>query len=321
MNSQAAKAATTLFLIVFLLLVTSCGTSEISTEPEESAIATTAAGGQSQATTAAADEGVESPAPTRDTLASSDETRAAVTVSPENNMDAEGAGTASPTAAQSEITDIDGTWLRYTNHELGFSIDYPRSMINFLGSCKWNEENGDHSYRPDPTLVPAKIFEDGDTVYIGSEYFYVLGGETRGTSAEESGRSFFSECSRVDNSLELLRNPDHYQQMWEIETRDIHSDEELEQFLKDRYGPSCSLGEKVPSPQQGVYDVKILGDGKDLETTECPLNFGTVVKYYPDGGKVVAWNIGQAVTFTPDISNSKAYDPIMVESFRFLTGE
>lgn len=75
----------------------------------------------------------------------------------------------------------------------------------------------------------------------------------------------------------------------------------------------------VPSAQAGVYDVRILGDRKDLENTEWPLNFGTVVKYYPQGNKVIAWDTGQAYTFAADETFSVAYDQEMIDSFRFLT--
>lgn len=224
-----------------------------------------------------------------------------------------------PDSRPSEISSLDDTWLKYTNYELGFSINFPRTMIHFLGSCKWNEENGDHSYRPEPSYVPVKIFEDVDTVFITSEYQHELSGETKETSADGGTRTFFSECEAVSNSLELLRDPDYYQQKWEIVARDVHDDEELDAFLKDRYGSGCSLGEKVASGQEGVFDVTIQGDGKDLSESLCPLNYGTVVKYYPAGNQVIAWDIGQAVTFAGDTSYSVVYDQQMTDSFRFLT--
>ena len=167
--------------------------------------------------------------------------------------------------------------------------------------------------------MPVKIFEDENTIYITSEYHHELSGETRETDADGGTRIFFSECLAVSNSLELLRDPDYYQEMWQIVVKDIHDDQDLEAFLKSRYGSSCSLGEKVSSTQEGVYDVKIQGDGKDLSETSCPLNYGTVVKYYPEGNKVIAWDTGQAYTFSADVTNSVTYDQEMVDSFRFLT--
>ena len=104
---------------------------------------------------------------------------------------------------------MDETWFNYTNFQLGFSIDYPRTKIHFKGSCTWNEENGDRRYRYEYALVPVKIFEDDDTVYITSEYQHELSGETKETDADGGTRTFFSECQAVSNSLELLRDPEY----------------------------------------------------------------------------------------------------------------
>ena len=79
------------------------------------------------------------------------------------------------------------------------------------------------------------------------------------------------------------------------------------------------MGDISAADQEGVFDVSILGDGKSLEETLCPLNFGTVVKYYPAGNKVIAWDTGQAYTFPADEINSVTYDQQMVDSFIFLT--
>jgi hypothetical protein len=89
-------------------------------------------------------------------------------------------------------------------------------------------------------------------------------------------------------------------------------------FTKSRYGAGCSLGEKAASGQDGVYDVRIQGDGKNLSETLCPLNYATVVKYYPAGNRVIALNLDQGPTFAADTAYSMTYDQEMVDSFRFL---
>jgi hypothetical protein len=227
--------------------------------------------------------------------------------------------TPEPTAAQ--IIPLDETWSQYTDHRLGFSIQVPHMMVSPYGSCKWVEENGSHSYQPEPSYVPVKVFEDGDTTYIAGEYYYELTGETKETSADGTTRTFFSECQVVTNSLELLRNPEnHYQTKWEIVVREVRDDDELDAFIKSRYGSGCSLGERIVSGQDGVYDVRIQGDGKGLSETRCPLNYATVVKYYPAGDKVIAWNLGQGPTFVADVAYPVTYDREMVDSFRFLIG-
>jgi hypothetical protein len=58
-----------------------------------------------------------------------------------------------------------------------------------------------------------------------------------------------------------------------------------------------------------------------METTECLINYATVLKYYPDGDRVISWHLGQAFTFPGDVEYSVVYDGEMVDSFRFLTGE
>jgi len=221
----------------------------------------------------------------------------------------------------SETLVLDEIWLQYTNYQLGFSIKYPRAVMYFYGSCKWNEEHGDHSYRPELSFVPVKVFEDGNTVYIANEYYHELTGETKETDARGGTRTFYSDCRAVTNNLELLRDPENrYHQMWKIVVQDVYNDEELDSFLKSRYGAGCNLGEKIASAQQeGVYDVHILGDGKDWSESACPINYGYIVKYYPEGNKVIAWNTGQAYTFVGDKEYTKIYDDEMRDSFRFIT--
>jgi hypothetical protein len=220
----------------------------------------------------------------------------------------------------SQIISVDEAWYQYTNYQLGFSFRFPRTALSPYGSCKWTEANGDHSYRPEPLYVPVKVFEDGDTTYIAGEYYHELTGETKETSADGTTRTFFSECRAVTNNLELLRNPSNsYQTSWKIVASAVHSDDELDAFLKSQYGSGCRLGEKMASGQEGVYDVRIQGDGKDLGETQCLLNRVLVVKCYPAGNMVVTWDRGQAPKFVADAAYSTIYDQEMVDSFRFLT--
>jgi hypothetical protein len=212
-----------------------------------------------------------------------------------------------------EIISLDETWNQYTNYELGFSIKFPKEMAAHRGSCYWNEEQG--SYRPEMAFLPVQIFEDADAVYIAPEHYFDLAGER-----VEENKSYYDECNQITNSLELLR--DHEIPMvpfWKLVTQEVRDEGELEGFIKARYFSGCSLGEQVASAQEGVFDVKILGDGKDLAVSQCPMNYGYVVKYFPSGGRVIAWNTGQAYTFLSAVDRGGGYDFEMIESFRFLT--
>jgi len=212
--------------------------------------------------------------------------------------------------ADSTLTSLDETWNLYTNAQLGFSIKVPNTMYHPLGSmCKWQE----NSYRPNGGIVPVKIFE-GTSVFFSSEYFYDLKGETVSDSTH-----YYSNCDKITNSLAILENKTYWQQFsWEFVTKTVGSEAELQAFIRERYGSGCTLGDQTPASQPGVFDVGILGDGKDLEDTQCPLNYATVLKYYPAKNIVISWHLGQASTFAADQNNQVVYDQEMVKSFLFL---
>lgn len=321
MNPLKYRSQAAIVLMVLGFAVTACGVLEIELEPDTATRLPTALATQ----VGALEEAVEVAETSGDTGDKNTPmaTNAELTATP--------SPTAQPEEVQDKVTDeeqppselsrIDDTWNQYTNFGLGFSIKIPSVKMNAFGACEWNEENGDHSFRPRYALVPVTVFEDANTVYITGEYQHVLSGETRETSENGGTRIFYSECEAVLNSLTLLRDPDSYQEMWAIVVEEVQNDQELEAFLRVRYGEGCSLGEKVEAGQAGVFDIHIQGDGKDLTDTACPINFGTVIKYYPVGGKVVAWNTGQAYTFSADINNQVTHDQEMIDSFLFLTGE
>lgn len=327
MNTRIDKRFLITILLATAYFVTACGTLELGIESEISTadpvtMATDTAPAvqptEEQLTAATAEptaESTEAPTPERAETPVVEENQDELNLLPippgeMTNLD-EVWFESSNYVIPSIITMLDETWFKYTNYELGFSINFPRTKTHWRGSCVWIEEDGDHSYRPRYAHVPVKIFEDGNTVYITSEYQHELSGETRETSADGGTRIFFSKCESVLNSLELLHDPEYYQESWDIVVREIYDDQELDAFLEDRYGPGCGLGEKLMSEQDGVYDVRVA----------CQLGGGIVVKYYPEGNQVIAWNTGQAYTFSADVSNSVNRDQEMVDSFRFLTGE
>ena len=211
----------------------------------------------------------------------------------------------------SELTSVDSIWDLYTNHKFGFSIKVPKQFYHFYGAACSFDNN---SYRPQGALVPTKIFEGPDSVYISSEYFYNLSGETI-----QDYVYYYSQCTAITNNYSTLETYLYpQQQSWRFVIESAANDSELESFLQDRYGSGCSLGDQEPTSQAGVFDVKILGDGKDLGETACPLNYATEVRYYPAKNKVIAWDLGQAFTFAVDADYMDAYDLQMVDSFRFV---
>lgn len=221
----------------------------------------------------------------------------------------------------SETVSLDETWNRYTNYDLGFSLKVPKTMVSYYGSCTWNEDNGDSSYRPKAAAVPVKIFEDADGVTIAPEYLYELAGATTETNGQGGSRTVYAQCIQVPNSLALMQDPGRPMfgiQMWQIVSAQVRNNGELDAFVKSRYGSGCSVGDVEASGQDGVYRVRIQGDGKDPSETQCPVNYATMVKYAPEANKVIAWDLGQSYTFLADESFMTGYDQEMIESFRFL---
>ena len=204
------------------------------------------------------------------------------------------------------LTSLDQIWDLYTNNKYGFSIKVPKKMFHSYGlMCEWKTD----SYRPKTGLVPVKIFED-KSIFITSEYFYELTGET-----VKDNKHYYSGCEKIINSIANLKDNRYYQQQsWELIIKDIYNDNELEKFIQERYGSGCQLGSKISSAQEGVYDIAIKKDGKDFEESNCPINYITVLKYYPEKNKVISWHRGQVYTFMGD---GGEYDQEMVDSFKF----
>jgi len=214
------------------------------------------------------------------------------------------------TEKYSETISLDEIFDKYINYKLGFSIKTPKEMSYYYGGCKWDGE----SYRPQAQMVPVKVFEDNnnDMVYISGEYYYELGGKT-----EESGRTLYSECNKVLNSADFYNQGPHWQG-WKITIREVKNDEELEEFIKENYGQSCKLKQKVSSEQEGVYDawIESFRSAEEGIEKECFINYAKVLKYYPDGNRVVSWPLGQAFSFYKEVGVE--YDEEMVKSFRFI---
>lgn len=205
-------------------------------------------------------------------------------------------------------------WKTYTNSNLGFSMKVPEQMILSYGSCEWN--SSENSYRPKTDFVPAQVFEDGNSVYISSQYYYQLGGEKKVTEGIYN-TYYFSSCNKVENSLALLKEGSNaYEREWRITVKEVSNDEELNNFIQNQFGQigkgSVILGKKQPSNQDGVYDLVLQNNGIPM------IGYGVVIKYYPFKKKVVYWGTGQSCTFSASIEDvSKCLDSEIIQTFKF----
>lgn len=203
----------------------------------------------------------------------------------------------------------------YTNNKFGFSLVIPKSATSLIG-CKKESD----SYRQEYGLTPITFIEKNDTIYLAAEYFYRLTGEQK----TPDGRSNFSGCEKVKTTFELIeKDRESFTSIFasQIFATNIKNDNELENYFKSKYSSGCRLGEKTLSDTPDVYNIKILGDGKDLSESKCPINGGIITKYNPTKGKLVIFEIGHACNFDKSqISGggSGCGDIEVINSLKFL---
>ena len=191
-------------------------------------------------------------------------------------------------SASPESGTIDESMFLYTDTVLGFSLRLPKRV--YAG----------------PTLpsVEVSVFEDHE--------------HQRDFVAVKEWDKNVEGNSMQKTTLKHLQESDYPPGRWEILSRPIQNDGELQTFIKERYGKDCRVGEKLPTKQAGTWDVKI-GGFTMPEDGDCFVNYATVIRYSPSRQQVIFWNMGQDVNFvagmTPD---SRVYDDDIVDSFRFL---
>jgi hypothetical protein len=200
---------------------------------------------------------------------------------------------ATPSAQKDETT-----WYKYTNARLGFSMDFPVVSDSYKSSGK------NISFQKKVTA-----FEDGDNVYIAWDKDATCIG------------NYSQNCEEklVTNSLETIKKEKSGDFVtWKLSVGNVSNDNELEGFLKKSFGPACTLGNKSPSDQDGVYSVQVNGDGKDWGESKCIINFSYVFKYYPAKNKAVTWDLGMDSSFCKDYYNGPCYDEDIAKTFKFL---
>jgi hypothetical protein len=225
--------------------------------------------------------------------------------------------TVQPTAATSELVEIDEKWNQYTSYKLGFSMLVPRTQYRHDADCYWNETESDSSYRPSGDIVPVVVIEGEDRVFITSEFYSELTLPTQIPSGN-GYRTEFDGCEQVMNDLDRMLATESTSFFWEIVVWDIASPADLEALVDAVYGECFSIGEETPVEGQEYLRVRVQGDGKPVEESTCLLNGGYVFFYSPELGKAATWLTGQSYHFPADAEYSEAYDEEMVESFEFI---
>ena len=189
-----------------------------------------------------------------------------------------------PNKQESTLTESDSNYNLYTNYKFGFSLIVSKFLTNQI-DC------GDKN-------LPITFFENGDTIYLASKSFYTPNSCQKNTTTWEDFKSTNYSLSRL-----------------KIYAANVKDDSSLENYLKSKYGSGCKLGQKTQSPTADIYNVKILGDGKDLSESDCPINFMVDVKYNPTKSTVVIFELGQACNL---YQGQNCADSKVVSSLKFL---
>ncbi len=218
-----------------------------------------------------------------------------------------------PTLASTESTLIekDANNNLYTNNKFGFSLTIPKFASGSV-ECKKEPD----SYRPNSGNVSINFFENKETIYLAADNFYSLTGEQK----TSEGISNFSRCEKLKTNFELIEEDKVSSgniTSLKIYAANIKNDEELEQFIKSKYGSGCKLGKKTKIDTTEAFDVSILGDGKELGESECPMNFMVKLRYNQTKGKLVLFELGQACNLAKNSTGDSCYDSKIVDSLNF----
>ena len=212
------------------------------------------------------------------------------------------------TSQKPDNTQERANWMTYKNSRLGISFQVPKENENSYAGCKKEPD----SYRPVSGIVPTKIFEDGNTIHISVEYYYLLGGETK----TPNGLANFSSCEKVVNTLQAIKNDGR--EDFAVEDLPLHvgivkDNADLDKFVKYAYGNKFSFVKTSPSSDGAWHDVEI-------DCSDCELwGLGkTELRYYPDKNRVVSWVLGQYNHFPNSGNPDKSFDLEIVNSLKFL---
>ena len=184
-------------------------------------------------------------------------------------------------------------WLSYQNANLGITFDYPDKAIL---SQDWIDYSNIEKF-----ISFNNILTKDNILYIKTRdcSFDAVEGEYQ-KGKQEYGKSFGLDPS------------------WRITIKDIGSESELDAFIKQYYGTSCSY-HKVATIFPDTFDIVLEGDGKSLDVTECPINYDYYLKYNPVSKKIASWNTSQECQL--GLGFDKCFDKRIAESFHFIKSD
>lgn len=149
-----------------------------------------------------------------------------------------------------------GAWVTYRNEKWGFTLKLPTLISKDYGN-----------YSEDLSL---KVFDMGDSIAI----------RPADNSKEE-----------IEKEIKKESYP-----TWNLVSANVNNEQELEKFVKDRFGGGCSS--VITQANKTTYDVEA-----KFERIICQPGYWAPIKYSPTLKRIVTWIMGQDCSWAVDLDN------------------
>jgi hypothetical protein len=194
---------------------------------------------------------------------------------------------------------ISTEWVDYENKEYGFALQYPAKSIHSQFWTGLSEE-----FSINDVLIPNRILAENNNFYLNQQYS--LGFDWQNGKFIKKENTFVPEYDGQPG----------YGTSWHIIILEARDEKELDSLIKQKYGSGCGHGPKQETVFAGSYDLKLIGDGKDLGSTACPVNYKYYIRYSPARKKVAFWQTGQECII--GLSFDDCFDQKISDSFHFI---
>ncbi len=196
-------------------------------------------------------------------------------------------------------------WTEYKNKAYGFIFNYPVVSVNNKWWGNLSEEKPLFNL-----LLPNQVLSKNNNFYLTQKY-----------DVEVDKRN--GELIKTENTFipEYLENNHSYPLPWHIVILDIESEESLDSIIKQKLGLGCRYKTKLPTGFSDNYKIEIDGDGQDLGSTLCPVNYANYIIYSPSQKKIAFWSTGQECQIGLGFFYNNCFDEKISDSFHFIGGD
>ena len=188
-------------------------------------------------------------------------------------------------------------WFDYESKEYGFTFRYPSLSID--GKLWTNLPEGLD------VLLPNQVLSKNNNFYLHQKY-------------DISFDWRIGESVKTENTFIPEYNTYGYPLPWHIVILEANNEAGLDKIIKQKLGQGCSYKTKIPTEFSGNYRIEIDGDGKDLGSTLCPVNYTNYIIYSPNHKKVAFWSTGQECQIGLGFFYDNCFDQKISDSFHFI---